>query len=86
MSVVYRCVNKNNDEKGYFFRAGQCAALSSFRVGKCYFCRKGVFFYNFTKSCRSKRVCVLIYYIGKGYFLTGHSEKGYQFQNIEHTV
>ena len=86
MSVVYRCVNKNNDEKGYFFRAGQCAALSSFRVGKCYFCRKGVFFYNFTKSCRSKRVCVLIYYIGKGYFLTGHSEKGYQFQNIGHTV
>ena len=28
---------KKNDEKGYFFRAGQCAALSSFRVGKCYF-------------------------------------------------
>ena len=25
---------QNNDEKGYFFRAGQCAALSSFRVGK----------------------------------------------------
>ena len=23
-----------NDEKGYFFRAGQCKALSSFRVGK----------------------------------------------------
>ena len=35
-SVVYRCVNKN-DEKGYFFRAGQCAALSSFRVGKMLF-------------------------------------------------
>ena len=33
-----------------------------------------------------KRVCVLIYYIGKGYFLTGYSEKGYQFQNVEHTV
>ena len=29
---------------------------------------------------------VLIYYIGKGYFLTGHSEKGYQFQNVGHTV
>ena len=28
----------------------------------------------------------LIYYIGNGYFLTGHSEKGYQFQNVEHTV
>ena len=25
-------------------------------------------------------------YIGKGYFLTGYSEKGYQFQNVEHTV
>ena len=25
---------QKNDEKGYFFRAGQCAALSSFRVGK----------------------------------------------------
>ena len=22
----------------------------------------------------------------KGLFLTGHSEKGYQFQNVEHTV
>ena len=32
-----------------------------------------------------KRVGVLIYYIGKGFFLTGHSEKGYQFQNAEHT-
>ena len=38
------------------------------------------------KGCRSKRVGVLIYYIGKGYFLTRHSEKGYQFQNVEHTV
>ena len=34
-----------------------------------------MFFYNFTKGCRSKRVGVLIYYIGKGYFLTGHGEK-----------
>ena len=25
-------------------------------------------------------------YFGKRYFLTGHSEKGYQFQNVEHTV
>ena len=33
-----------------------------------------------------KRVCVLIYCIGKGYFLTGQSEKGYQFQNFGHTV
>ena len=28
---------KKNDEKGYFFRARQCAALSSFRVGKMLF-------------------------------------------------
>ena len=28
------------------------------------------------------KVCVLIDNIGKGYFLTGHSEKGYQFQNV----
>ena len=46
MSVVYRCVNKKkSDEKGYFFRAGQCAALSSFRVGKnAIFVEKGMFF------------------------------------------
>ena len=25
-------LEQNNDAKGYFFRAGQCAALSSFRV------------------------------------------------------
>ena len=56
---------KKNDEKGYFFRAGQCAALSSFRVEKCYFCRKrvNVFLKNITNGCRSKRVWVLIYYI-----------------------
>ena len=50
------------------------------------FVEKGYGFYNFTKGCRSKRVCVLIYYIGKGYFLTRHSEKGYQFQNVGPTV
>ena len=42
-------------------------------------------FTNFTKGCRI-RVFILIYYIGKGYFLTGQSENGYQFQNVEHTV
>ena len=74
---------QTNDEKGYFFELG-----SAFRVGKMlFFVEKGfVFFTNFTKGCRNKRVCVLIYYIGKGYFLTGHSEKGYQFQNVGHTV
>ena len=40
----------------------------------------------FYKSWQNKRVCVLINYIGKGYFLTGQSKKGYQFQNVEHTV
>ena len=28
---------QKNDEKLYFFRAGQCAALSSFRVAKMLF-------------------------------------------------
>ena len=43
--LLVSCVpmrEQKNDEKGYFFRAGQYAALSSFRVGKCYFCRKRV--------------------------------------------
>ena len=31
-------------------------------------------------------VCVLIDNIGKGYFLTGHSEKGCQFQDVERTA
>ena len=43
-------------------------------------------FYKFYKRLQNKRVCVLFYYIGMGYFLTGQSEKGYQFQNGEHTV
>ena len=85
MSVVYRCVNKKQTmRKGTFFRAGQCAALSSFRVGKCYFIGKGYILYNVTKGCRSKRVLgVLIYYIGKGYFLTGHSERGINFKMFD---
>ena len=67
MSVVYRCVNKKkNDEKGYFFRAGQCASLSSFRVGKCYFYRKRVYCFTILQKVAKVRVCVLIYYIGKG--------------------
>ena len=36
--VPMREQTKINDEKGYFFRAGQCAALSSFRaLGKMLF-------------------------------------------------
>ena len=38
------------------------------------------------KLKKYKRVCVLIDNIRKGYVLTGHIEKGYQFQNVEHTV
>ena len=73
------CEQEKNDEKGYFIYL----ALSSFRVGKMLFFEgKGYVFDRFSKGCKSKRVCVLIYYIGKGYFLTGHSEKGYQFQNM----
>ena len=36
-SFVYHCVNKKTMRKGNFFRAGQCTALSSFRVGKMLF-------------------------------------------------
>ena len=43
-------------------------------------------FYKFYKKLQNKRVCVLIYYIEKDYFLTGQSEKGYQFQNVQHIV
>ena len=78
---------QNNDEKGYFFRTGQCAALSSFRIGKnAVFVGKGYDSFEFYRRLQNKRVSVLIYYTGKGYFLTRHSEKGYQFQNVEHSV
>ena len=49
-SVVYRCVDKKTMRKGTFFRAGQCPALSSFRVGKMLFLQeKGMFFYKVYK-------------------------------------
>ena len=38
--LLVSCVpmrEQKNDEKGYFFRAGQCAALSSYREGKMLF-------------------------------------------------
>ena len=113
-SVVYRCVNKKKDEKGYFFRAGQCAVLSSLlflyekdmfvfftsllnRCGKGYLVvtelRKKLQYFpmstvsvKYTKVAEVLEKCVLIDNLGKGYFLIGHSEKGYQFQNVEHTV
>ena len=43
-------------------------------------------FFTILKKVAEVRVSVFIYYIGKGYFLTGHSEKGYQYQNFGHTV
>ena len=53
MSVVYRCVNKIKQKtmrKGIFL-AGQCAALSSFRVGQMLlFVEKGYVFLQFYKS------------------------------------
>ena len=54
VSCVPMREQKKNDEKGYFFRAGKCAALSSFSVGKSgYFCRKRVcfFFTSLLKRC-----------------------------------
>ena len=35
--VVLLMREQENNEKGYFFRPGQCTALSSFRVGKVLF-------------------------------------------------
>ena len=58
----------------FFFELGSAQRCHHLGYEKCYFCRKRVCF--FTKGCRSKRVGILIYYIGKGYFLTGHSDKG----------
>ena len=55
-------------------------------VGKIVFLEeKGMYFTNFTIGCRSKRVGVLVYSIGKGFFI-GHREKGYQIQNVDHTL
>ena len=63
-----------------------CRAVIIYGRKNAIFVGKGYVFTNFTKGCRNKREVVLIYYIGNDYFLTGHSEKGYQFQNVEHTV
>ena len=37
VNLVPMLEQKNNDEKRYFFQAGQCAALSSFSVRKMAF-------------------------------------------------
>ena len=47
------------------------------------------FFPMYTLSVQYTKVaevCVLIDNIGKGYFLTGHSEKGCPFQDVERTA
>ena len=50
-SVLYQCVNKKPMRKGTFFQAGQCAVLSSFRVGICYFLlKKGYVFHKLAKT------------------------------------
>ena len=56
---------QNNDEKGYFFRAGQCAALSSFRVGKnATFV--GNVYVNFTSLLkRCNKGCLVVTGLGK---------------------
>ena len=73
--------------KGTFFELGSAQRCHHLGYEKCYFCRKRVcFLIKFTKGCRSKRVGILLYNNGKGYFLTGYIGKGYQFQNVEHTV
>ena len=43
-------------------------------------------FYKFRNRLQKLESMPFNYYIEKGCFLTGHSEKGYQFQNVEHTV
>ena len=42
---------EKSDEKGYFFPAGQCAALSSFKAGKWYFDGKRVGVTILIKCC-----------------------------------
>ena len=45
--LLVSCVpmrEQKNDEKGYFFRAGQCAAVSSFREGKILFLKEKCMF------------------------------------------
>ena len=52
-SVVYRCVNKKNDEKGYFFfELGSAQRCHHLGYEKCYFVGKGyVFFTSLLKRC-----------------------------------
>ena len=79
-------MNKN-DEKGYlFFELGSAQRCHHLGSGNAIFVGKGYAFYKLYNRLQNKRLCVLIYYIGKGYLLTGKSEKGYQFQNVEHTI
>ena len=53
---------QRHDEKGYFFRAGQCAALSSFRVGKMLILlsEKRVFFFFTSLLKRCDKGCLVV--------------------------
>ena len=79
--------DQNNDENRYFFPnwAVRSAVIIKGRKNAV-FVGKGYVSYEFYRRLQNKRVSVLIYYTGKGYFLTGHNENGYQLQNVEHSV
>ena len=81
-SVVYRCVNKKMMRKGTFFELGQCAALSSFRVGTMLFLgEKRVCFHKLnTKVAEIREYLDVFYYIGKGYFWWTQPKRGIDFK------
>ena len=60
--VCSDALTQRKDERGYFFRAWQCAGVPSFRVGKMLFCMKRVCFLQILQN----GVGVLIFYIGEG--------------------
>ena len=62
----------------------RCAVIIYDRKNAIFVGKGYVFFLQMPQKVAE--VGVLIYYIGKGYFLTGQSEKGYQFQNVEDTI
>ena len=72
--IFYICLLKHCD-KG-------CLVVTELRE-KCSIFPMSTVSVQYTKVAK---VCVLIDNIRKGYFLIGHSEKGYQFQNVERTV
>ena len=69
---------KKNDEKGYFFQARHCAALSSFRVRKIAFIlvRNGWVFSNLIKNAVIRGKIQTENIVKRGPFCGEHSEKG----------